>query len=140
VLNQDDLLLASSTDKAALEQAVSLLENSNRDIATTARTWTISGFRLETHCSSRPSATQSAAGRGLFIVQIRRGDSDMLPRPDLLLEVGDRVGVFVHRSGSRLFALSSATHKGTTDFSYISMGIGAALGLLVGMILCRSPV
>jgi len=32
------------------------------------------------------------------IVQVRRGDSDLLPRPDLILEVGDRVGVLVHRS------------------------------------------
>jgi putative transport protein len=59
----------------------------------------------------------------------------MLPRPDLILEVGDRVGVFVHRS--RIKAIRSYfgdSIKGTTDFSYISMGIGAALGLLIGMI------
>ena len=69
------------------------------------------------------------------IVQVRRGDSDMLPRPDLILEVGDRVGVFVHRSRIKAVrAFFGDSIKGTTDFSYISMGIGAALGLLIGMI------
>jgi len=59
----------------------------------------------------------------------------MLPRPDLILEVGDRVGVFVNRSKIKAVrGYFGDSIKGTADFSYISMGIGAALGLLVGMI------
>ncbi|HEY5814649.1 MAG TPA: TrkA C-terminal domain-containing protein [Terrimicrobiaceae bacterium] len=31
------------------------------------------------------------------LVQVRRGDTDILPRPDLVLAFGDRVGVLAHR-------------------------------------------
>jgi len=59
----------------------------------------------------------------------------MLPRPDLILEVGDRVGVLVNRSKIKTVrAFFGDSIKGTADFSYISMGIGAALGLLIGMV------
>ena len=69
------------------------------------------------------------------IVQVRRGDSDLLPSPELILEVGDRVGVLVPRDQMKAVrALFGDSIKGTADFSYISIGIGAALGLLVGMI------
>jgi putative transport protein len=69
------------------------------------------------------------------IVQVRRGDNDLLPSPELILEVGDRVGVFVHRSKIKTVrAFFGDSIKGTADFSYISIGIGAALGLLVGLV------
>jgi putative transport protein len=43
--------------------------------------------------------------------------------------------VFVHRSMIKAVrSYFGDSIKGTTDFSYISMGIGAALGLLIGMV------
>jgi len=66
---------------------------------------------------------------------VRRGDTDLLPDEDLILEFGDRVGVLCSRDNfpfvRRFFGDSI---KGTADFSYISVGLGAALGLLVGMV------
>ena len=66
---------------------------------------------------------------------MRRGDVDLLPDDDLALEFGDRVGVLCHRSDfdavRRFFGDSI---KGVGDFSYISLGVGAAMGLLVGLI------
>jgi len=138
VLNQDDVLLATATDKAALQQTVSLLGE--------LQPGSIAHDRQDLDYIRVFVSKRSVVGRAIgdlefpadvacSIVQVRRGDSDMMPRPDLILEVGDRVGVFVHRS--RITAVRSFfgdSIKGTADFSYISIGIGAALGLLVGMV------
>jgi len=138
VLNQDDVLFATSTDKAALQQAVSLLgELQPGSIAHDRQD--LDYIRVFV---SKRTVVGRAIGDIVFpeeaacsIVQIRRGDSDILPRRDLILEVGDRVGVFVHRSRIKAVrAFFGDSIKGTTDLSYISMGIGAALGLLVGMV------
>jgi putative transport protein len=138
VLNQDDALLATATDKAALQEAVALLGE--------LKTGIIAGDRQDLDYIRVFASKRSVVGRTIgdldfpadvvcSIVQIRRGDSDMLPTPDLILEVGDRVGVLVHRSKIKTVrAFFGDSIKGTADFSYISIGIGAALGLLVGMI------
>ena len=77
-------------------------------------------------------------GSGRFPVRymhVRRGDTDLMAADDLVLEYGDRVGVLCDRANipvvSRFFGDSI---KGVADFSYISIGVGAALGLLAGMI------
>jgi len=65
------------------------------------------------------------------VVHVRRGDADLLPRPQLILEFGDRVGVMVrreHRDITRKHFGDSI--KGTTEFSYVSLGVGMALGML----------
>jgi len=75
------------------------------------------------------------------VVQVRRGDTDILPRPDLLLEFGDRVGLLVNREdfpAMRKFFGDSI--KGTAEFSYISIGIGMALGFLIGAIQIPIPM
>jgi putative transport protein len=68
-------------------------------------------------------------------IHVRRGDVDLLPDDGLVLEFGDRVGVLCHRADfdavRRFFGDSI---KGVADFSYISLGVGAALGLLAGMV------
>ena len=74
-------------------------------------------------------------GLACSVVQVRRGDSDLLPSPDLILEVGDRVGLLASRDKTKAIrSFFGDSIKGTADFSYISIGIGAALGLLLGMI------
>src|SRR5262249_27630584 len=35
-------------------------------------------------------------GSSMEIMQVRRGDADILPRPDLVLEYGDRLGLIVN--------------------------------------------
>jgi len=69
------------------------------------------------------------------VVHVRRGDADILPRPQLVLEFGDRVGVMVrreHRDVVRKHFGDSI--KGTTEFSYVSLGVGMALGMLLGIL------
>jgi putative transport protein len=69
------------------------------------------------------------------VIQVRRGDTDLLPRPDLVLEFGDRVGLLAHRADfPALRRFFGDSIKGTAEFSYISIGLGMALGFLVGAI------
>jgi putative transport protein len=69
------------------------------------------------------------------IIQVRRGDVDLLPRADLVLEYGDQLGVIVEpaRRGdiARFFGDSI---KAEADFSFISLGLGVAAGALIGLI------
>ncbi|WP_130617279.1 aspartate:alanine exchanger family transporter [Dyella amyloliquefaciens] len=70
-----------------------------------------------------------------IVVQVRRGDADITPRPDLVLEFGDRVGVLANRADFGLLRkFFGDSIKGTAEFSYISIGIGMALGFLLGAI------
>jgi putative transport protein len=69
------------------------------------------------------------------VMHVRRGDADLLSRPELVLEFGDRVGVMVrreHRDAARKHFGDSI--KGTTEFSYVSLGVGMALGMLLGIL------
>src|SRR5512135_2458887 len=69
------------------------------------------------------------------VMHVRRGDADLLPRSELVLEFGDRVGVMLrreHRDAARKHFGDSI--KGTTEFSYISLGVGMALGVLLGVV------
>ena len=69
------------------------------------------------------------------IAHVRRGDADLLPQPDLVLEVGDRVGLLANRTHAKAVRkFFGDSIRGTAELSFISIGIGAALGLLVGMI------
>lgn len=138
VLNQDDVLLATATDKTALQQATALLGG--------LQPGSIAYDRQDLDYIRVFVSKRSVVGRAIAdldfpedlacsIVQVRRGDNDLLPGSDLILEVGDRVGVLVHRSRiKKVRAFFGDSIKATADFSYISIGIGAALGLLVGMI------
>ena len=85
--------------------------------------------------AGRSAISSCRATRPSVIAQVRRGDADIPPRPDLVLEFGDRVGLLAHRAdfpAMRKFFGDSI--KGTAEFSYISIGLGMALGFLVGAI------
>ena len=69
------------------------------------------------------------------ILHVRRYDADMVPTPDLELEFGDRVGVLTspeHKEDIRRFF--GDTVKAAAEFSYVSLGIGMVLGVLLGLI------
>jgi putative transport protein len=73
-------------------------------------------------------------------VQVRRGDTDLVARPDVVLEFGDRVGLLANRADfAALRKYFGDSIRGTTEFSYISIGLGMALGLLLGAIRIRLP-
>lgn len=75
-----------------------------------------------------------------IVVQVRRGDADVQPHPDLILESGDRIGLLAHRSDfAAMRKFFGDSIKTTADFSYIGIGIGMALGFLIGAIQIPLP-
>jgi putative transport protein len=79
-------------------------------------------------------------GGKALVIQVRRGDVDLLPQPDLVLEYGDRVGVFANRGEfAALRKYFGDSIKATAEFSYISIGLGMALGFLLGAISVTLP-
>jgi putative transport protein len=92
--------------------------------------------------ASRPAVAGRMLGdlvlpgdKASIVVQVRRGDADLLPRADLILEFGDRVGLFANRADfPALRKFFGDSIKGTAEFSYVSIGLGMALGFLLGAI------
>jgi putative transport protein len=74
------------------------------------------------------------------IAHLRRGDSVLLPSPDLVLEYGDVLHLLAER-GKReaLRAHFGDSVKGNAELSFVSIGIGMALGLLLGLVKVPLP-
>jgi putative transport protein len=69
------------------------------------------------------------------ILHVRRYDVDLVPSPDLVLEIGDRIGVIVpNQYIERARAWFGDTEKSAADFSYVSLGFGMVLGVLLGLL------
>src|SRR5262249_29918192 len=74
-------------------------------------------------------------GCSLEIVQVRRGDADILPRPDLTLEYGDRLGLVINpESRTAVIKHFGDSVLAEASFSFVARGLGLALGALVGLI------
>jgi putative transport protein len=75
------------------------------------------------------------AGVAMRIIHVRRYDVDLVPSPDLMLEMGDRVGVIVaNGDAAKARAHFGDTVKSAGDFSYVSLGFGMVLGVLLGLV------
>ncbi|WP_431267676.1 TrkA C-terminal domain-containing protein [Dankookia sp. P2] len=71
----------------------------------------------------------------IHVLHVRRYDVDLVPSPDLMLEIGDRVGVLV-APGQVAVARAhfGDTVKAAADFSYVSIGLGMVMGVLLGLV------
>jgi putative transport protein len=75
------------------------------------------------------------SGFPTHLLHVRRYDADLVPSPDLMLEFGDRVGVLLppdRKEEIRRFF--GDTVKAAAEFSYVSLGVGMVLGVLLGLI------
>jgi putative transport protein len=91
---------------------------------------------------SRPAVVGTAIGELRFpdgtvanVTEVRRGDAQLMPANDLVLEYGDRVGAIVPRESIpavRTFFGDSL--KSAAEFSYVSVGLGMSLGVLLGLV------
>src|SRR5690349_6274344 len=75
------------------------------------------------------------SGFPIQLLHVRRYDMDIVPKPDLCLEFGDRVGMVVppeHQEEMRKHF--GDTVKATAEFSYVSLGLGMVMGVLLGLI------
>jgi len=143
VVAENDVLFAVASTKEALAQAATLLGAAAHGRFIKDRR-DLDYLRV---FASRPSVVGRALGdldlpgeKASVLIQVRRGDTDILPRPDLVLEFGDRVGVLADRGDfAAVRKYFGDSIKGTAEFSYISIGIGMALGFLVGAIQIPLP-
>lgn len=75
------------------------------------------------------------AGFPAHLLHVRRYDADLVPTPDLTLEFGDRVGVLMPPDRKEEVRKHFGdTVKAAVEFSYVSLGIGMVLGILLGLI------
>ena len=75
------------------------------------------------------------AGFPVHVLHVRRYDADIVPTPDLTLEFGDRIGVLVPPDRKQETRQHFGdTVKSAAEFSYVSLGIGMVLGVLIGLI------
>jgi putative transport protein len=90
---------------------------------------------------SRPAFVGKALGAialpnfPVMITHVRRGDTELIASPDLTIEFGDRLVAIIpagRQADVRRFFGDSI--KGNAEMSFISIGVGMALGLLLGMI------
>ncbi len=137
IVQANDELLLVGSDPAAVGQAIGLLGEAAASIAVdrTALDYIRVFASRNGVVGMRLGSLTLPGGFAHRYIHVRRGDVDLLPDDDLVLEYGDRVGVLCHRSDfdavRRFFGDSI---KGVADFSYISLGVGAAMGLLLGLI------
>ncbi len=138
VLDHDDVVAVAGESGPALEQARLIIGEAAPGRITKDRL-ALDYFRF--FVSRRAVvgariAVLAIPGVGEFsVVNVRRGDGDLLPRPDLVLEFGDRVGVVAHRRDrDTVRAYFGDSIKGTIEFSYVAFGVGMALGVLLGLL------
>jgi putative transport protein len=75
------------------------------------------------------------SGFPVHLLHVRRYDMDIVPTPDLTLEFGDRVGVLMPpERKDEIRRYFGDTVKAAAEFSYVSLGIGMVLGILLGLI------
>jgi putative transport protein len=143
VIAENDVLLATAASREALDQAGTILgESAPGRILTDRRD--LDYLRVFV---SRPSVVgrmlsdlKLPGEKAAIIAQVRRGDTDILPHSNLLLEFGDRIGVLAHRGDfTTIRKFFGDSIKGTSEFSYISIGIGMALGFLIGAVQLPLP-
>ena len=100
VIAENDVLLAVGPTRAALDQA--------RKILGEAAPGRIAGDRRDLDYlrvfASRPALVGRLLGdldlpgeKASVVIHVRRGDTDLEARSDLVLEFGDRVGLLAHR-------------------------------------------
>jgi putative transport protein len=75
------------------------------------------------------------AGYPTHVLHVRRYDADLVPAPDLMLEFGDRIGILTPPDRKEEIRRHFGdTVKAAAEFSYVSLGIGMVMGVLLGLI------
>lgn len=70
-----------------------------------------------------------------IITRVRRGDVDMVPAPEMVLEMGDRIRVITQRDNmDRATKYFGDSLKSISETDYLSLSLGIVLGVFLGMI------
>jgi putative transport protein len=69
------------------------------------------------------------------ITRLRRGDVDIVPKPETVLEMGDRIRVITHQENmDRVTKYFGDSLKSISETDYLSLSFGIVLGVFLGMI------
>ncbi len=72
---------------------------------------------------------------GAVVTRIRRGDFELVPRGDTLLELGDSVRVLTqHQQLDRVRSILGDSYRALSEIDILSFSLGLAIGLIVGLI------
>jgi putative transport protein len=138
VLEENNVVMAVGNEHEGIEQARQLLgeyDPRGRILAGREKVVYSRVFASKRTMVGTRLADLKIPGIDHTIVNIRRGDTQLLPRPNLILEFGDLVGVLVDmKDDAALRKAFGDSIKSTTEFSYISIGIGMVLGVILGSI------
>jgi putative transport protein len=70
-----------------------------------------------------------------IVTRLRRGDVDILPGPDTVLEMGDRIRVITRQENmDRVTRYFGDSLKSISEADYLSLSLGIVLGVFLGMI------
>lgn len=138
VIAPGDGLMIVADRQEAVAEAVALLGNLDPGRMSKDRS-TLDYIRVfvgKAHVVGVPLARLPLpTGFPMHLLHVRRYDADIVPTPDLVLEFGDRVGVLMppdrREEVRRHFG---DTVKATAEFSYVALGIGMVLGVLLGLV------
>lgn len=138
VLNAGDAVLVISEDQDAIGSAAARLGRlepgrlaSDRSDLDYIRVFVGKAAVVGVPLASLPMP----AGYPTHLLHVRRYDADLVPSSDLMLEFGDRVGVLTppdRKEDIRKHFGDSV--KATAEFSYVSLGLGMVMGVLLGLI------
>jgi putative transport protein len=144
VLGEADTLLLGGDDKAALESARQLLGEhaSGHLVADRSHMDVLRVFVSKAHLQgTRVADLVLPAGVEATFTHVQRGDAEILITPDLTFELGDRVGLLTDRASFPVLRnFFGDSIRGTTEFSYVSLGLGMVLGVLLGSVAVPVPV
>jgi putative transport protein len=84
----------------------------------------------------RPLASLNLmADYGAIVSHVRRGDAELLARGDTVLEWGDRIRILAPQAEiPRLVALFGDSYARLSHVNLMTVGLGIAIGLLIGLI------
>jgi putative transport protein len=144
VLGDGDVLLLGATTKSALDGAREFLgeQASGRVVADRSRMDMLRVFVSKPALEGvRVVDLRLPEGIEATVTHVQRGDAEMLVTDEVTLEFGDRVGVLASReSFPALRRFFGDSIRGTTEFSYVALGTGMVLGVLLGSVPVPVPV
>jgi putative transport protein len=144
VLGQDDVLLLGSGHRASLDAAREMLgeQAAGRVLFDRSRMDAVRVFVSRPGVvGTRVSDLRFPAGTVATVMHVQRGDTEMLVSPELTFELGDRVGLLADRASFQALRKHFGDSiRGTTEFSYVALGVGMVLGVLLGSIAFPVPV
>ncbi|GGJ28473.1 aspartate:alanine exchanger family transporter [Deinococcus roseus] len=77
---------------------------------------------------------------GIILTRVRRGDRDIVPTPDTVLELGDRVRVLGETTQiQKVSQYLGDSYKHLSEINLLTFSVGLGLGLLLGMVVFPLP-